>query len=424
VPHPSESATVLHPPAPRERPTPPTLRRATADDLTAMATADGRGFGMHYTDTDIEDFRPLFDPDRFLLAQDPADGAKQDGPILGITGSFPFDVTLPGGTTLPAPGVTWVSVAVTHRRQGILRAMMEEQHRGFVADASAVSLLTASEGAIYGRFGYGIATVHRCVEISRRRAAFRPGAPDPGGVRQVDPHEARLLLPDIHRRWSALVPGALSRSETWWDNHMLDRESRRGGATALFYLVHDDGYASYRIERGDRTCQVAELVSVTEEAHAALWRVLLALDLVETVARWSHPLDDPLQYLLADPRQVRTTRIRDGMWARILDVPAALSARRYAAELDVVLDVHDPFLELGGRFRLRGGPDGARCERLDAGGPSVAVDVTALGSLLFGGERAVTLARAGLLETDDPGALRRVDTAFLADRLPQHGTEF
>ncbi|MDT7649483.1 MAG: hypothetical protein QOI36_889, partial [Pseudonocardiales bacterium] len=131
---------MLHPPAPRERPTPPTLRRATADDLTAMATADGRGFGMHYTDTDIEDFRPLFDPDRFLLAQDPADGAKQDGPILGITGSFPFDVTLPGGTTLPAPGVTWVSVAVTHRRQGILRAMMEEQHRGFVADASAVSL--------------------------------------------------------------------------------------------------------------------------------------------------------------------------------------------------------------------------------------------------------------------------------------------
>ncbi len=415
---PSQSLTVPHAPASLA------LRRSTADDLRAITTTDGRGFGVHYSDTDIEDFRPLFDPDRYLLAQDPADGAKQDGPILGVTGSFPFDVTLPGGATLPAPGVTWVSVAVTHRRRGILRALMTEQHRGFVADGSAVSLLTASEGAIYGRFGYGITTQHRAVEITRRRATFRPGAPDPGGVREIDGNEARLLFPDIHRRWTTLVPGALSRSEAWWDNHMLDRESRRGGGTALFHLVHADGYASYRIEHGERTCRVVELVSVTAEAHAALWRVLLALDLVETVAVWSHPLDDPLGYLLADPRQVRTTRLRDGMWARVLDVPAALSARRYRTEIDVVLDVHDPFLDLGGRFRLRGGPDGAECERVAGGGPSVAVDIAGLGPLLFGGERAATLARGGLLESDDPVALRHVDAAFLADRLPQHGTEF
>jgi predicted acetyltransferase len=421
---------VLQHSAPRDRPVPPALRRATAGELPAIAAADGRGFGFHYRDTDIEDFRPLFEPDRYLLAEDHsggedhADGAAQPGRIVGITGSFPFDVTLPGGATLAVPGVTWVSVAVTHRRRGILRALIEEQHRGFVADGCAVSLLTASEGSIYGRFGYGITTVHRAVEISRRRATFRPGAPDPGGVREVDSTEARLLLPEIHRRWTAGVPGALSRSDAWWDSLLLDREWRRDGGTALFHLVHADGYASYRIDQGERTCRIVELVSVTEEAHAALWRVLLAMDLVETVALWSHPVDDPLQYLLTDPRQVRTTRLRDGLWARVLDVPAALSARRYATEVDVVLDVHDPFLDRGGRFRLRGGPDGAECVRVDMGGPAVALDVAALGPLLFGGERAGTLARAGLLATDDPATLRSVDLAFLTERVPQHGTEF
>jgi predicted acetyltransferase len=112
------------------------------------------------------------------------------------------------------------------------------------------------------------------------------------------------------------------------------------------------------------------------------------------------------------------------MWARILDVPAALSARRYASEVDVVLDVHDPFLDRGGRFRLRGGPDGAECVRVDVGGPTMNVEAAALGPLLFGGERATTLARAGLLATEDQAALHSVDLAFQAERLPQHGTGF
>jgi predicted acetyltransferase len=395
------------------------LRRATAQDLRAIAVADGRAFGMHHSDADLDDFRPLFDPDRFLLAGDPAAGE-----IVGVTGSFPFDVTLPGGASLPAPGVSWVSVAATHRRRGILRALLERQHRDFAADGVAVSLLTASEGGIYGRFGYGTATVQRSVEISRRLAALRPGTPDPGGVRQVEGDDARALAPAIHRRWAAVTPGAVSRADAWWDDLLRDREHRRRGGSALFHLVHPDGYAAYRMVHDDRSCGVVDLFAVTEQAHAALWRVLLGLDLVETITVRSHPLDDPLQLLLTDPRQVRTTGLADGMWARVLDVAAVLSARRYAVELDVVLDVHDPFLQLGGRFRLRAGPAGASCERAGAGAAGAAVDIGALGSLLFGGRRAVSLARAGLLECGDAATLRRIDAAFLVDRAPEHDTAF
>jgi predicted acetyltransferase len=397
------------------------LRRATPDDLPAMALADGRAFGSHYSDEALADVRAEIDLDRYLLACDDSAGEEE---IVGITGSYALDVTLPGGTVVAAPGVSWVSVAVTHRRRGILRALLTEQHRDFLADGSAVSLLTASEGGIYGRFGYGIATEHRSVEIDRRGAVFRLGAPDPGGVRQVDTAAIRRIGPELHRRWAALTPGAVSRSEAWWDVRMLDREWHRYGATAMFHLAHPDGYVSYRREHDGRACRVVDMATVTDDAYAALWRTLLALDLVETIRWRSAAADEPLQHLLADPRKLRTVGTRDGMWARILDVPAALSARRYAVEVDVVLDVHDPFLDRGGRFRLRGGPDGASCAPAATGAPVVTLDVATLGALLFGGTRAESYARAGLLHTDDPAVLRRVDTAFLAERSPRHGTEF
>jgi predicted acetyltransferase len=394
-----------------------TLRRATAADLPAIAVVDGRSFGEHYSDDQLEDIGVLFDPDRFLLAED-------DGEIVGVTGSFPFDVTLPGGASLPAEGVTWVSVAVTHRRRGILRALLAEQHRGFAASGIAVSLLTASEGAIYGRFGYGIATEHREVEITRRRAAFRADVPDPAGVRQVDTAELRRLAPEIHARWAAQTPGALSRTDRWWDVHLADREWNRGGATALFHLVHPDGYLSYRLDRATRTCRIWEIATASDDAYIALWRTVLALDLVETISARSLTAAEPLQFLLADPRQVRTVGQWDGVWARVLDVPAALSARRYATEVDVVLDVRDPFLDRGGRFRLRGGPEGAECAPAGRGAPVVGIEAAALGSLLFGGVPAGSLARACLLRADDPAVLRRLDTAFRGERTPQHGTEF
>ncbi len=395
----------------------PLLRRATADDLPALAVTDGRSFGYHHTDTDVEDFRPLFDPHRFLLACDPADGA-----IVGLAGSFPFDLTLPGGATMPVEGVTWVAVSATHRRRGILRAMMTDLHRGYAEGGVAVSLLTASEAGIYGRFGYGPATVERLVTIERRRAEFRPGAPDPGGVRYVDTDTARKLAPDVHRRWCAVTPGALSRSDRWWDNLMLDREHRRWGGSALFHLVHPDGYAAYRTTE-DGGARVVDLFAATDDAHAALWRVLLGLDLVGTVTAGDVPVDDPLPFLLTDPRQVRTGGLPDGVWARILDVPAALRARTYGAEIDVVLTVHDAFLDRGGRFRLRGGPEGATCEPTDAAADAE-IEIQALGSLLLGGHRAHTLARAGLLTTLGPGVLARIGAAFAAEREPRFGTHF
>ncbi|WP_214406295.1 GNAT family N-acetyltransferase [Pseudonocardia lacus] len=393
------------------------LRRATSKDLAAVAEADGRAFGVHYSEAVVQELESVLDLDRFLLAVEP------DDTIVGITGAFDFDVTVPGGAVLPVPGVTWVSVALTHRRRGVLRALFTEQHREFVEQGLALSALTASEGSIYGRFGYGPTTLRRSVEIARRRAVLRPDLPDTGGLRHVSTDELRGIAPELQRRWASGVPGAVHRPDALWQPHLADHEHARGGATAFFHLVHPDGYLSYRRLDSERACLISELVALTPEAHRELWRAVLAMDLVETVRHPALALDDPLPLLLTDPRQVRTTGLVDGMWTRVLDVPALLSARRYGIEVDAVLDVSDPFLDRGGRFRLRGGPDGASCEPTTAAA-DVRVDATALGPLVFGGQRAAVLAGAGLVAADDPALLHRVDLAFLTDRVPVHGTEF
>jgi predicted acetyltransferase len=394
------------------------LRTSTRDDLPAIARLDGRAFHWTLSAEDVEHYgRELFDPGNFVLAQEGAE-------LVGATGGYDFAVRMPGGAAVPAKGVTWVSVAATHRRRGILRSLMREQHRRMIADELAVSLLTASEAGIYGRFGYGPATVRHAVRVTRPGTTFRADVPDPGGVRYAETDEMRTLAPPLHARWHATTPGALDRSAGWWATLLADKPAKRGGDSALYHLVHADGYASYRIAEADggRVCRVVDLVAVSRDAYVALWRVLLGLDLLSAVTAEVAP-DDALPHLLTDPRRVRTEGRYDGVWARILDVPAALSARTYGTELDVVLEVDDPFLGRGGRFRLRGGPDGAVCEPASAP-PHVRLGVAALGSLLFGGFRASSLARAALVEAVVPAVLRRVDTAFTAEREPEYGTDF
>ena len=394
------------------------IRRANRDDLADIFTVAGRVFAQPAPPELLKQRQARFEPERYLLVHDCGDSS-----LVGIAGSYTFDVTLPAGGPIPTQGVSRVVVSATHRRQGLLRTLMDQQLRGFAEEGLALSVLIASESSIYGRFGYGRASRIRRVRIDRRFAQFRADALDPGGVRFVDVEQVRALAPDIHRRWAEITPGAVWRNEPWWDQLLLDSEHRRpSGSTMLFHLVHPDGYAAYRWVPDSEKVIVEELFAVTDAAHAALWRVLLGVDLATEVTTHLCPLDDPLPHLLTDPRQVRTSAVEDGLWARILDVPAVLSARRYRAELDVVLEVADEFLGRGGRFRLRGGPDGAHCEP-SAAAAQLNLDVATLSMLLFGSYRAPELARAGLL-TAEPAVVTRCDLAFTADREAIHGSDF
>jgi predicted acetyltransferase len=303
--------------------------------------------------------------------------------------------------------------------------MVEKQLRDGAAAGFAAAVLLASEGGIYGRYGFGVATQTRHTVVDRRRAELaRPV--DTSAVERLSTEDVRDVLPGLHERWRATTPGAFGVSGARWRYDLLDREHQRHGRTPLFHLVHPDGFVSYRVKddwsqnEPRHQCWITQYAPVTAEAHAALWQTLLSMDLVATIESHSIPLDDPLPWLLTDFRRVATTMLTDGLWLRPLDVTALLSARTYAVEIDTVLAVDDPLLG-DARYRLRGGPDGATCARTDAL-PEVSLDVASLGAAGLGGIRLGMLARTGQVQAADGRLLSRLDRAFLADRVPRVGS--
>lgn len=394
------------------------IRYAGEADWKAITELDGASFGFDYDDEARADARFELDVTRCLVANDAAR-------IVGLSADLPFRMTLPGGE-VGAAGITWVSVELTHRRRGILRSLVERQLRDRAADGMAAAILTAAEGGIYGRFGFGIAERKRRTIVERRQATLLRRVGDVS-VARLSTDQARGMLPAIYDRWRRGVPGGLNRPAGLWQLHLLDRASQRHGYSGLFHLVHPDGYVSYRVKEDwndglpRHTCSIVDYVVVTTEAHAALWQVLLGMDLVGSFETTSMPVDDPLPQLLADARAVRTTADVDGMWVRPLDVAALLSARTYAVDVDVVLAVCDPIFG-DARYRLHGGPHAAICTQVDDAA-DVWLGVGELGAVSLGGTRLAALARAGRVR-GDPALLSRLDRALLADRAPQAGTNF
>lgn len=396
------------------------VRYATEAEFAAAAELDGASFGLGYDEDSLADARNELHTDRLLVALD-------GGRIVGISAELPFELTLPGGALVPATGLTWVSVEVTHRRRGIVRALIERQLRASAAAGDAAVLLYASEGGIYGRFGFGNATVFRRTVVHRTRGRLAEPV-DASAVRRLSTDEAAPLLPALYERWRRHVPGAVSRDEQRWRLVLRDRPAQRNGAGALLHLVHPDGYLSYRVKsqweggepNGD--CEIVDYVPGSAEAHAALWQTLLGLDLVARINSYKIPVDDPLPLRLTNPRAVDTTHWADGLWVRPTDVATLLGGRRYGLELDCVLGVADPLLG-DGRYRLQGGPDGATCTPTSAS-PDLELGVADVGALSLGGTRVGRLVRAGRVTAADPAIVARLDLAFLAEREPHSLSQF
>jgi predicted acetyltransferase len=312
-----------------------------------------------------------------------------------------------------------VGVRPTHRRRGLLTAMMRRQLEDIRAAGEPVAALWASEGAIYGRFGYGIAA--RMASLTARRPAARLAAAPPvaDSLRAGPAADHVENMRATYERVRGERPGMLDRPGAWWEARLYDPESDRKGAQPLQALVVPDGYALYAV-RGDRDeegpageVRIRELVAATPAARALLWDFLLDQDLTRTVTWPLAPADEPLWLMLTDPDAVRLV-LQASLWVRIVDLPAALGARRYASDPDVVLDVADAFCPWNaGRHRLAGGG----CEPSHAE-PDLALDAAALGAAYLGGTPLVDLAAAGRVTELRPGALARASAAFRADVAP------
>jgi predicted acetyltransferase len=383
------------------------IRSANDADWPGIALLDATSFGRFGHPESLTAWRSMMPSDGTVLACDGED-------IVGMAHYLDMRLTVPGGAVLPMAGVTLVGVAPTHRRRGILRAMYIELHNRIAEARYPIAGLTASEGGIYGRFGYGPATVEQEFTVDRRVARFRDDAPDPGGVRLIKPADHRDEFEQIYDRWRRRTPGGLVRAKALWDDLLTDREADRRGGTELYAFLHPDGYVLYRVFGDDPMfVRVREFIAATPDARIALCRTLFGLDLMETIAIGTHPAD-PLPYLLTDHRAVRLTHSEDALWLRFMDVPAVLEARTYQADLSAVIDVSDGFRDDGGRFALEVRDGRARCTPTTAEA-DIQMSLDVLGSLYLGAHKASSFASANRLRTSEPGLIGRLDVAFVSD---------
>lgn len=394
------------------------LRPITADEWPAFARAMYHVFGDEpsgpYVDTpppvgELERSLALFDGDR----------------VAATSGIYSKTLTVPGAT-VPCAGVSWVTVSPTHRRRGVLTAIMRRQldelHEG---GREPVAALWAAEAPIYGRFGYGPAAFRGGLTGQAERLRLRRDVDlGKGTVDLVDEAAYRAAAVGLHEQLRRVVPGNLDRTDAWWDRVLRDDPEQRNGATARRYLLHTEpggtatGIAAYRIKSGwseagepESTLHIEDLRAAGPQAYAALWDFLLSLDLVRTLRYPMASADEPLRHLLTDPRALHV-QVVDALWVRLGDVGRALAARRYPAPIDLVLEVTDEFCPWNaGRWRLTGHPAGAHCARTDRD-PDLVLGIEALSSAYLGGVSLGTLHAAGRVTEISPGAVTLAATAF------------
>jgi predicted acetyltransferase len=370
--------------------------------------------------------------------------AFDGGTMVGATGAFSFRMRVPGALAAVA-GVSLVAVLPSYRRRGILNSLMRYQLDDLHERGEAVAALYASEARIYGRFGYERASWHAGFSLRGGEGELAAGAPADAELRLriAEPESARAELAKVYEMVLDERPGFFARNEAWWDRALADEPEYREGATPLRCVLAEDasGPRAYALFSGrerwdgdaflpDSVIEVREVMTADPAASAAIWGDLLSRDLTTEFRLPMRPVDDPLLYLLADPRRVRA-RVTDGLWVRLVDVASALAQRRYACPVDVVIEVTDGMCGWNqGRWRLTAGaagaPDprtatpagvGATCERTtDAA--DIALPVRALGAAYLGGTRLGPMAAAGLVTELRPGTLAPLSTALSWDPAP------
>ncbi len=403
-----------------------TIRSIAPDELPAFLRSLVRAFHGRHDEEDVEQERLLAEPDRYFAAFD-------GNEIVGTAGACSTELTVPGGRTVSAPGITAVGVLPSYRRRGINTGLM-----GTLLDQAAergepLAYLWASESPIYGRFGYGMASLCAELEVSTDRSAFVAGISTSGRVRALARDEALAPMRPVYDAVAASRPGMIAVDDRWWT--WLFHERKRDEDEPLFFALHEDddgvpdGYAVYKVKDGwahgvsSSELKLQQLIATTPAATAALWRYVLDVDLIATVKAWDRPADDELLWLVAEPRRLRFM-VSDGLWVRLIDITQSLEGRRYSADGALVLEVDDAFRpETSGRYELVVEGCEASCERTEAE-PELSCGVDALAATYLGGTSFSQLARGQQMRELVPGALARADAMFASDPSPWFGFIF
>ena len=402
------------------------IRPSLPDDLRTFVELDAIAFGWGpVEEAHLEVEREVFRTARGLVA-------GEGGTAVGTTLDFDMELTVPGPRPVGVAAVSFVSVLPAYRRRGVLTSLMRRQLADIRERGVPLAILYASEAPIYGRFGYGVATWEGRVEIERHRARFARPAPA-GRLRHVASERAEAEMGPVWDRVRRVQPGMVGVGPEWWRRliaqHRLWREGMTEPRLVACDVEGEDGCLVYQMKSewsGGQPAgrlEVLRLVATGSRAYRALWEFCLGMDLVTSVVAHRRPPWEPLRLMLADARAVRT-ETDDGLWLRLVDVPAALEARGYAAEGRLVISVRDSFCPWNeGVYELVVESGRGRCARSEEE-PHLAAEVAALGAVYLGGNSFAELAAAGLVEELRDGALARADSMLATAAPPWSGFGF
>lgn len=403
------------------------IRTITPAELHPWSVAVRRGFLSPSEVDDSQQRRPFIPLKRTW-------GAFDGEPIVATLRSFPVELTLPGAIPAAAAAVTQVTTTATHRRQGLAGQLVTADLVSCRERGEPLSVLIAAEWPIYGRWGYGPATESQSFTIDTRRT--RVAETSSASLEFVDVAEFRRAAAELYDRIRRRQVGEISRPDWFWDVDLglIALPARPEVPPAFHVLARDDGGAvigalRYRVETTwdamlpAATVTVDVLMSRDGDADIALWSYLLSIDLVTEVNAKDRPVDEVLPWLLTDPRRARASKRHDFLWCRIVDVPGALSARRYRVEGSAVLEITDAQGLAAGRYELAGGPAGAQCA-VSTRSADLSMPVMTLGAILLGGYSLRHLARAGWAEEHRTGALDSTDLMFSTAASPWCSTWF
>jgi predicted acetyltransferase len=398
------------------------IRNPSAEELRAAMEATHVTFAEPLSDENFARHSKMIPSERFYAGY-------ADGLPVGTAADYPFRLTVPGGE-LGAGGVTWVGVLPSHRRRGILTQLMRRELDDIHERGEPLAVLWASEAAIYGRYGYGMAAPTAQMDADRARFALRGDPAPEGRTRIVRLEEAVEPCMHVYDAVRPNVPGFTARAAEWWTTFRLadPEEWRRGGSPKYAAIVEIDGepaaYALYRIKQdwqhgfSQSEVRLVETLASSPVAERELWRFVFGIDLIARVQGRVDPAS-PLFLMVVDARSLHL-RISEGLWLRLVDVGEALAGRSYASDDEIVLDVRDDFCPWNaGRWRV--GPSGVLRTGDDA---DLALDVADLASVYLGAFTFSRLAAAERVQEVQNGALARADALFRTPRPPYCPEDF
>ena len=403
------------------------IRLASADECQSVYENQARTFGVSAEPADTKAWERRVELDNILIAEDVAD--PEQPLLVGTSLCYRSQLTVPGGATLSAAWLAMITVAATHQGRGIWQRLGVEGFRILQERGYPILCGVPTDPKAYELLGAGVASYALTYDIEPRYATLRT-PPDQNRAKQVNAALAEDRIPEIYDRWRAVTPGALSRDDAWWADFFEDRVTQRDGGSALNFVIHPDGFMTYRVIGATAHAfrppfggvVVQDFCAITDEAHTDLMAAFVGLDLFDNI-RIELPLDDPLPLKLRDQRIARVAGSTDFLWIRVMDVPEVVGTRTYSADIDAVLEVADPLGVAGGRFHLQVHDGTAKCVPCD-NPPDIKIGLGELGAIYMGAHRVADLSHAGRITELRDGALRDLDAAFRTERAPYCGTMF